>query len=149
MIRRLWVRLPTRAILEKFPHARQVVAVRVISENRRPESKERRPEIHYYVVTGKAGMSRIKPGRLAKIIRNHWGIENRLHHVLDRTLREDAQRTHVGQGAQILSLLRKCALALLQTARPRRARKAYLPEIQAGLLARPKGALRLIKAEAT
>lgn len=148
MTRKLWVRLPTADILEKFPHARQVVAIRIVSEKRRPEARERTPEIHYYLVTGKAGMTRLKPARLARIIRNHWGIENRLHHVLDRTLREDAQRTHVGQGAQVLSLLRKCALALLRTGRPRRKRKEYLPEIQAGLLARPRRVLRMLKARA-
>ena len=146
MTRKLWAKAPGPDIREKFPCARQVVAIIVTSERRRPEAKERRPEIHYYVVTGKAGMTRLKPARLARIIRNHWGIENRLHHVLDRTLRDDAQKTRVGAGAQILSLLRKCALALLRTGLPKRRGREYLPEIQANLLARPRRILKMLKA---
>jgi len=143
--RKHWVRLPSPDIREKFPHARQIAAITIVSEKRRPQAEHRKPETHYYVVTGKPGMARLKPARLAAVIRNHWGIENRLHHVLDRTLREDAQKTRVGDGAQILSMLRKCALALLRTSLPTKAKKTYLPEIQAKLLAKPKRAIKLLK----
>jgi predicted transposase YbfD/YdcC len=30
-----------------------------------------------------------------KIIQNHWGIENKRHHVLDKTFHEDASRIRV------------------------------------------------------
>jgi hypothetical protein len=72
--------------------------------------------------------------------------KNRLHHVLDKTLREDDQRTRVGQGALILSPLRKGALALLRTGPPKRARPEYLPEIQARLNAKPQRAVALLRA---
>src|SRR5512143_3642294 len=48
----------------------------------------------------------------AQIIRNHWGIENRLHYVRDVTLNEDASRIRRNPG--IFALLRSFALNLLR-----------------------------------
>lgn len=47
-------------------------------------------------------------------VRGHWGIENRLHWVLDIAFREDESRVRVGDGAQNLALLRRIALNLLR-----------------------------------
>src|SRR5215212_1686133 len=44
--------------------------------------------------------------------RGHWGIENRLHHVRDRTCREDACRTRSGNAPQTLAALRNAALTI-------------------------------------
>lgn len=49
---------------------------------------------------------------LGQVIRDHWGIENRLHHVLDTALEEDACRIRRNPG--ILALLRHFALNLLR-----------------------------------
>jgi predicted transposase YbfD/YdcC len=51
---------------------------------------------------------------LATAARGHWGIENRLHWVLDVTFREDECRVRVGHAPRNLSLLRKFALTLLR-----------------------------------
>jgi len=51
---------------------------------------------------------------LSSIIRNHWGIENSLHWVLDVAFREDDCRVRVGNGAENLSRLRQMALGLLK-----------------------------------
>lgn len=49
---------------------------------------------------------------LGQRIRNHWGIENRLHHVLDASLDEDASRIRRNPG--IFALVRQFALNLLR-----------------------------------
>jgi predicted transposase YbfD/YdcC len=51
---------------------------------------------------------------LANAARGHWGIENRLHWVLDVTFREDECRVRVGHAPRNLSLIRKFALTLLR-----------------------------------
>ena len=58
----------------------------------------------------------------ARAARAHWGIENRLHWVLDVSFREDECRVRKDHAPQNLSTLRKFALSLLrQDARyPRR-----------------------------
>lgn len=52
--------------------------------------------------------------RHAKHVRNHWRVENTLHHTLDVTFTEDASRIRKGNGAEIISVLRRLALSILQ-----------------------------------
>lgn len=47
-------------------------------------------------------------------IRSHWGIENRLHWVLDLAFREDESRVRTGAAAANLAVLRKLALSIIQ-----------------------------------
>ena len=66
-------------------------------------------EIKYYI------SSLVTSARhLLDVIRGHWGIENRLHWVLDIAFREDDCRLRKGNGAQNFALLRHIALNLLK-----------------------------------
>jgi len=48
------------------------------------------------------------------LIRSHWGVENRLHWVLDMTFREDEQRKRAKHAAANFAIVRKIALNLLK-----------------------------------
>ena len=54
---------------------------------------------------------------LAATIRSHWGIENRLHWVLDVAFHEDASSVRVGHGPQNLASIRHLALNLIRQER--------------------------------
>lgn len=54
-------------------------------------------------------------------IRSHWGIENRLHWVLDVVFREDDSRVRVGHAPENLAIIRHFALNLLRQESSRRA----------------------------
>lgn len=50
----------------------------------------------------------------ARLIRGHWGIENRLHHVLDVSFREDDSRIRRGNAPENVARIRRIALNLLR-----------------------------------
>jgi predicted transposase YbfD/YdcC len=66
-------------------------------------------EVHYYI-------SSLPPKvkRLAEAIRDHWGIENSLHWVLDVVFSEDDSRIRKGNGPETTAMLRRLALSILE-----------------------------------
>jgi len=66
-------------------------------------------EVRYYI------LSRYLSGRgFAEAVRDHWGIENRLHWQLDVTFQEDQCRVRKGHADTNLSIVRRTALSLLK-----------------------------------
>lgn len=65
-------------------------------------------------ISSRPGTEPYAAKHLAHIIRAHWGIENRLHWVLDMVFDEDHNRVRRGHGARNLAVLRKIALNLLR-----------------------------------
>lgn len=49
---------------------------------------------------------------LASWIRGHWGIENLLHHVRDRTFREDDSKVRTGHLPRTMASLRNLAIGV-------------------------------------
>jgi len=66
-------------------------------------------EVRYFIGSRKASAK-----VYGKAIRNHWGIENGLHWVLDVTFREDDSRVRDRNAAENLAELRRVALSLLK-----------------------------------
>ena len=61
----------------------------------------------------------LTPERFAPAVRAHWAIENSLHWVLDVSFDEDAARNRADNGPETLAILRRLALDLPRTARPK------------------------------
>ena len=55
--------------------------------------------------------------RAGQAIRGHWGIENRLHWVLDVTFADDQSRLRKGFGAKNMAVVRHFALNLVRAAK--------------------------------
>src|SRR5664279_1236191 len=68
------------------------------------------PFVRYYVLS-----KYMSPKRLLEVARSHWGIENRLHWVLDVQFSEDSSRARKDNAPENLALVRKLALNILQT----------------------------------
>lgn len=58
-------------------------------------------------------LSKAPPSRLLDLVREHWGIENRLHWRRDVTLGEDACQTRTGPVPSLLAQLNSTVLSLM------------------------------------
>lgn len=103
-----WETWTTDATGIDFPHIRQIACIR------RNEftlggtwiSKE-----HAWIATSS---DTVAAADLHTHVRQHWGIENKSHHVRDTTWREDAQQTYTGSGPQVMATLRNAAASVLR-----------------------------------
>jgi predicted transposase YbfD/YdcC len=83
--------------------------VRIESERYHKATGKTEREIRYYITS-----LRPDAARLNSVIRQHWGIENKVHWVLDVGFGEDLDRKRAGDSAQNFSLLNRIALNLLK-----------------------------------
>jgi len=72
-------------------------------------SKETTTETRYYICSTAA----YDAAKMNSFVRNHWGIENKLHWHLDVNFGEDDSRKRVGNAAKNFNLILKTALAIL------------------------------------
>ena len=56
----------------------------------------------------------VTPTRLAELIRGHWAIENRVHHVRDTTYDEDRSQVRTGQAPRVMATLRNIAIGIIR-----------------------------------
>jgi predicted transposase YbfD/YdcC len=93
------------ADLAKWEGLKSVGMVEAIREVNGVRSIERR----YYLSS-----LPLDVGLFAKAVRAHWGVENKVHWVLDVCFREDQSRVRTGYAAENLATLRRLALNLLK-----------------------------------
>lgn len=98
----------TLAITHNFPG---IVAVgRITSRRRWKGAAADKPATRYYLLS-----KYISAKELLRIVRSHWGIENKLHWVLDVVLDEDAGRSRKDNGPENLAILRRLALNIIRS----------------------------------
>ncbi len=92
-------------------------------------------ERRYYLCSAK-----LDAETFARVVRSHWGIENRLHWMLDVVFRDDLARLRTGHGPANMAVVKHMALNLLRQAKPtlslknRRKRAGWNAEYLAALV---------------
>ena len=96
----------TDAVAQRWPMVKTLI--RVEHEVSKPNAQPKK-ETCYYISS--LDFSALSAKDVVYYIREHWGIENRLHWRLDVTFKEDACRARKNYSARNLNLLRKFTLA--------------------------------------
>jgi predicted transposase YbfD/YdcC len=104
-VRQLWASTALTGYLA-WPGVAQVCKVERVVHHKRQRTQEVR-----YAITS---LAHAGAARLLTLIRDHWGIENRLHYVRDVTFGEDASRIRTRSAPHVLAALRNAVLGLLR-----------------------------------
>jgi predicted transposase YbfD/YdcC len=96
---------------EFFPHAAQ--AIKLVRRRRPLRPGGRWKTVTVYAITSLTAFQ-ADPVLLARWIRGHWGIENRLHWVRDVSFDEDRSQVRTAHGPQVMAALRNLAITALR-----------------------------------
>jgi predicted transposase YbfD/YdcC len=87
-----------------------IVAIgRITFRRRKTGERAAAPFTRFYLLS-----KYLSARRLLRVTRSHWAIENQQHWILDVDFAEDANRARMENAPEILAILRKLALNLLQ-----------------------------------
>jgi predicted transposase YbfD/YdcC len=92
-----------------FPGLAMIGMVESETEREGKLTRERR----YYL-----GSTKLDMATFAHAVRGHWGIENRLHWVLDVVFKDDLSRLRTGHAPENMAVVRHMATNLLHRAKP-------------------------------
>lgn len=95
-----------------FPHAR--LAARITRTRTQLTSGATSRETVYAVTN--LNWQQVTAAQLAALVRGHWAIENRVHHVRDTTFDEDRSQVRTGTAPRVMATLRNIAIGLIRTA---------------------------------
>ena len=98
----------------RLPDAASIVRVRAQVQR----GQTMHVETRYYISS-----AILSAERAGQAVRGHWGIENRLHWVLDVTFKEDQSRLRKGFGARNMAVVRHFALNLVRSAKDKKSIK--------------------------
>lgn len=97
------------AEVKDWVSAKTVIAVETISSKNNDPARTVTADWRYYISSHDCTNK-----KLPDYIRNHWGIENKLHWVLDVHLKEDADQKAERKSARSFSLLKRIALNIVR-----------------------------------
>jgi predicted transposase YbfD/YdcC len=96
-----------------FPHAAQAVKiVRTRTVRTRAKTAKRSIETVYAITS--LDVRDATGAQIGGYVREHWGIENRIHYVRDVTWDEDRSQIRTGNGPQVMASLRNLAITILR-----------------------------------
>lgn len=92
----------------RFPYAAQTI--RLTRDRHDHKTGQKTRELVFAITSLPASQASAED--LARYIRGHWGIENRLHWVRDVTYSEDASQVRTGHASHVMATVRNLAISL-------------------------------------
>lgn len=98
-------------LIERHPGWKELSAIGMIKASREINGKTG-TSVRYYICS-----QTMTPEEFAVSVRAHWGIENKLHWVLDVTFRDDDCRVREDDGPENFTIIKHMAMNLLKRAK--------------------------------
>lgn len=95
-----------------FPYSRQFFMVERVVERRQRGEIIHSKEVAYGVTSLRK--KQVSAERLLELNREHWEIENRVHHVRDVTYDEDRCRIRTQNGPRMMASIRNLAISIIR-----------------------------------
>ncbi|MEI8190688.1 MAG: ISAs1 family transposase, partial [candidate division NC10 bacterium] len=108
--RRVWCTGEVEWLTRRHEDWAGLRSIAVVEAQRRSPGEASKVERRYFISSLPGSSAR----RLGQAVREHWGVESRLHWSLDVCFGEDQSRARIGNAAQNLSRVRRIALTLLK-----------------------------------
>jgi predicted transposase YbfD/YdcC len=109
-------------IRRRFPHARQAALIERyvtrtvrVKKGKRYVRRQVRSAVAVFIITS-LDAREAAPAHIARYVRGHWTIENKVHWVRDVTFREDYSRIRAGSRPRVMATLRNLAIGLIRQA---------------------------------
>jgi predicted transposase YbfD/YdcC len=107
----------TQWLRDMHPHWKTINSIIKINSTREfKDTNKNTQETRYYI----SSLKDVTPDIVLKSVREHWGIENTLHWILDMSFNEDYSRIRKENAPQVMAIIRHIALNLLQHGKPKR-----------------------------
>jgi predicted transposase YbfD/YdcC len=100
---------------DRHPHWTTINSIIRIDATRELKDKTTK-ESRYYI----SSLENTTPQAALKAVRQHWGVENTLHWILDMSFNEDYSRIRKENAPHVMAIIRHLALNLLQRCKPKR-----------------------------
>ena len=102
---------------DRHPHWKTIHCIIKINATREfRDSKKTTQEARYYI----SSLKKPAPNAVLQAVRQHWGVENTLHWILDMSFNEDYSRIRKENAPHVMAIIRHIALNLLQSGKPKR-----------------------------
>jgi predicted transposase YbfD/YdcC len=111
--RRVWCTGPVNWLTRRHENWAGLRSLAMVEASRQAPGEAPKVERRYFISSLPGDSAR----KLGQVVREHWGVESRLHWSLDVCFGEDQSRARIGNAAQNLSRVRRIALTLLKQER--------------------------------
>lgn len=112
--RQCWIIKEIEWLKEQHPEWRDLNSIIKIKSTRIIK-EERSVEDRYYISSLNCGAQ-----QALNVVRQHWGVENQLHYVLDVSFNEDASQISKGNAPQNMAILRHITVNMIKRVLPKR-----------------------------
>jgi predicted transposase YbfD/YdcC len=117
-VRQYWTTSDTQWLQQRHPEWQDLNSIGMVQSQRTQKGKTS-VETRYFI----SSLNGKNADEFATAIRSHWGVENKLHWIMDVTFKNDESRVRKDNSPQIFASMQQAAINLLKNATEKSSKK--------------------------